>query len=242
MVKITVKEGKDPKLKRPTFICDAILKHNAPPPIDLLVNGFKVILIVGRAGSGKTSFTWSLFKDKRCLKRVWNNIILVMPKESLASMTESSNIFKNIAPEKFYNNINSIDEIEQQIRSYAEDGESTCLILDDQMAYLKNKKVEQILCSMMANRRHLKCSIIILSQLLERVPLKCRKQINDVILMYKPSRKELVMAFEEYLEQKEDVADSIQKMAFTKPYDFLFIDVPSQKLFSNYNEIIISNE
>lgn len=240
MVSITIRKGTDPQLKRPKFLCDVILKKDVPEPINLLVNGYKVIVISGRPASGKTSFTFSLFKDKRCLRKVWNNIILVMPKESLNSMTEESNIFKNLAPEKYYENLSNIQDIEAQIRSYSEDDENTCLIMDDMMSSLKDKGIERVLCSMMANRRHLKLTIIILTQLIERVPLKCRKLINDLIMLYRPSKKEMVMAVDEFLEQKEEVAMEIQKIAFEKPYDFLFIDVPTQKIYKNYDEIIIS--
>ena len=59
--------------------------------------------------------------------------------------------------------------------------------------------------------------------------------------MFKPSKKQLNDVFDELIEQKEDVAQEIMKIAFTKPFDTLWIDVPSQKIFSNANEIIIEN-
>jgi predicted PilT family ATPase len=239
MVSITIKPGTDPQLKRPKFICDAVLKKDVPDPISYLVNGFKVILVAGRPGAGKTSFTFSLFKDKRCLRKVWNHVLLVMPTESLNSMTPETNVFKNLSPDKQYPNLSKLVEIEERIRGFASDDETTVLIIDDQMAYLKDKGVERLLCSMMSNRRHMKLTIILLTQIVERVPLKCRKLVNDVILMYKPSKKEMVLVMDEFLEHKEDTALEIQKIAFQKPYDFLFIDVPLQKLFRNYDEIFI---
>jgi predicted PilT family ATPase len=239
MVSITIKPGTDPQLKRPKFICDAVLKKDVPDPISYLVNGFKVILVAGRPGAGKTSFTFSLFKDKRCLRKVWNHVLLVMPTESLNSMTPETNVFKNLSPDKQYPNLSKLVEIEERIRGFASDNETTVLIIDDQMAYLKDKGVERLLCSMMSNRRHMKLTIILLTQIVERVPLKCRKLVNDVILMYKPSKKEMVLVMDEFLEHKEDTALEIQKIAFQQPYDFLFIDVPLQKVFRNYDEIFI---
>ena len=241
MVSITIKPGIDPQLKRPKFICDAVLKKDVPDPISYLVNGFKVILVAGRPGAGKTSFTFSLFKDKRCLRKVWNHVLLVMPTESLNSMTPETNVFKNLSADKHYPNLSKLMEIEERIRGFASDDETTVLIIDDQMAYLKDKGVERLLCSMMSNRRHMKLTIILLTQIVERVPLKCRKLVNDIILMYKPSKKEMVLVMDEFLEHKEDTALEIQKIAFQQPYDFLFIDVPLQKVFRNYDEIFIQD-
>ena len=60
--------------------------------------------------------------------------------------------------------------------------------------------------------------------------------------MYKPSKKETQDIFEELLEHKEDVADKIFHMAFQKPFDVLLIDVISQTIFSNSDELIVSQE
>lgn len=80
------------------------------------------------------------------------------------------------------------------------------------------------------------------SQLYERVPLKVRKMVNDIFVMYRPSKKEIQMVCDELLEFKEDVAQQIYKIAFTKPYDWLFVDVPSQQIYANYNQLVISED
>lgn len=241
-MRIDIIKGEDPKLKIPKFVCDKALKTDVPSPYHLLVDGFKFILFVGRPASGKTSHMISLFKDKRCLRKVWNNVILIMPKTSLNSLKEGDNIFKDIDPDKQYEDIDDIGAVYQQVKKYSEDDETSVIIIDDQMSKLKNPAIEKVLTHIVANRRHLKTSIILLTQILERVPLKLRKLTNVVITMYRPSKKELTMTFEEFLEQKEDTAQEIGKLAFQKPFDFLFIDVPSQRLFSNYDEIIIKPE
>lgn len=242
MVQITIHKGKDPQLRVPKFLCDKPLKEGLPKPYDLLVDGYKFVLFTGIPQSGKTSHLFSLFKDKRCLRKVWNNIILVMPQESLRSMDEGSNVFKDIAPDKRYDSIQDIMIIREQIKHYANQGESTCLILDDQMAYLKDGGIAKVLTELVSNRRHLKLSILCLSQLYERCPMKVRKMINVCITMFRPSKREFQMMMDELLEQKEDVANEISKIAFQKKYDWLLIDAQSQRIFSKYDELIIRDE
>ena len=73
---ITIKKGVDPGLEPPGFVCDKVLKQDVPPPFDLLVDGYKFCVFIGRPGSGKTSFLYSLFKDRRCLKKTWSNVTI----------------------------------------------------------------------------------------------------------------------------------------------------------------------
>lgn len=202
MVRIRIKEGTDPQLRIPQFVCDKVLKADVPSPYHLTVNGYKFILWVGRPGAGKTSHMMSLFKDKRCYRKLWNNIILCCPAESLNSLKEGSNIFKDICPSKMYDSIEDIDIIREQVKFFAAHDENSVIIIDDQMSKLKNPSVERVLCDIVANRRHYRCSVILLSQIYERVPLKVRKLVNTVIVMYRPSKKEMAMMFDELLEEK----------------------------------------
>jgi len=239
MVVIEVKKGNDPVLERPRFLVDHTLKQDVPPPYNLLVDGYKFIVWIGRPASGKTSHLFSLFKDKRILKKCWNNIILTMPIQSLQSINPKDNVFKNLSSEKFYPDLYGIDDIKEQVKFYANEGQDSCILIDDQASYLKNSFIESCLFDIIANRRHYRCSIILCSQLYERVPLRLRKLINVAFVMYKPSKREIQMLYDELLEQKPDVALQIFKMCFKKQYDFMMVDCVSQRIFSNYDELIL---
>ena len=239
---ITIKRGRDIELRVPRFICDNILKKDVPPPFHLLVDSYKCIVYVGLPRAGKTSHMISLFKDKRLLRKCWDNVIIVCPQESLNSLRESDNIFKDIDPSKKYDSIESIDVIREQVKFFAGQGENSVIILDDQMSRLKNPVIEKILLDIVSNRRHYRCSIVILSQIYERIPLRVRKLINVCIMMYRPSKKEVSMMMDELLEQDEETSQEVAKIAFKKPYDFLLVDAPSQRVFANYNELVFSDE
>lgn len=163
-----------------------------------------------------------------------------MPTHSIRSMTKKSNVFHDIAEEKLYDSIKDIDTIKAQIKMYAEDGENTALIIDDQTALLKDGFVQKELQEIIFNRRHYRVSIYLLVQVYERVPLPIRKMINTLLVLYKPAIKEVNKIIEETLEMNEDIAQAIMKITFKQKYDRLMIDVPAQKIFANCNELIIT--
>lgn len=236
---IIVKPGKPLELKLPQFLCDKPLKEDSPPPFHLLVNAFKMILILGRPGSGKTSLMSALFKDKRCFRKTWNNVLLVCPKTSLTSMKASDNPFKKLSVENWYEDLSSIDEIYERVRYNSEEKETSVIVMDDCMSQLKDGHIEKVLTHIVANRRHLKTSIIVLSQIYERVPLKVRKLINTIIVMYRPSKKEMAMIGDELLEMKAEDSQQLYKLAFDKVYSFLLIDVPTQQVYRNSDKLEI---
>ena len=238
---ITIKKGVDPGLEPPGFVCDKVLKQDVPPPFDLLVDGYKFCVFIGRPGSGKTSFLYSLFKDRRCLKKTWNNVILCCPQESLNSVKKKDNIFKDLSEEKFYTDLENTDKVRDQIKAYASEGENTALIIDDCVTSLKDHYVERVLCDLVANCRHYSVSIFLTSQIYERIPLRVRKLINVAVITHKPSKKEITLVFDELLEKKPDVADQVHKVAFNKQYDFLLIDVVKQRVFARCNELLFSD-
>lgn len=239
---IEIKKNKEYPLKIPRFLCDVVLKDGVPPPYHLLVNGYRFITILGRPGGGKTSLLFSLFRDKKLLKRTFNNIILVMPLESMKSMHQKDNIFKDLSEDKFFNSLEDIDAIRELVKFYASEDENSVIIIDDMTSYLKDGYVQKTLSDICMNRRHYRTSIILLSQIYNKIPLPIRKLINVCVVLYKPSRKETETIFEELLEQKEEISNKIFKLAFQKQYDKLIIDVPTQTIFINSDEVIIHDE
>lgn len=239
---IEIKKNKEYPLKIPRFLCDALLKDDVPPPYHLLVNGYKFITIIGRPQSGKTSLLFSLFRDRKLLKRCFNNIILVMPLESMKSMNQKDNIFKDLSEEKFFTSLDDVDSIRELVKFYASEDENSVIIIDDMTSYLKDGYVQKVLSDICFNRRHYRTSIILLSQIYNKIPLSIRKLINVCVLMYKPSRKETETIFDELLEQNEDISNQIFKLAFKKQFDKLIIDVPTQRLYINSDEVIIHDE
>jgi hypothetical protein len=165
-----------------------------------------------------------------------------MPQNSISSLKK--NPFKVLPEENFYNelNENSITDIYNRIDSYSKDDEKTLLFIDDMTADLKkSKNIELILKRIIYNRRHLKCNIIITAQSYVNIPLDIRKCISNCIL-FKPPKKEMEILFSELVESKKEIFDDIMRMAYDKKHNFLFINVPSQRMFKNWDELIFKSD
>lgn len=239
---ITIKKNPTHKLKIPEFLCDGCLKENVPPPYHLLVSGYKFTVLCSRPGGGKTSMLVALFKDKALLRKTYNNIILACPPESLKSMKNKHNPFKDLSEEKYFTSLQDIDVIREMVKYYASEKENSCIIIDDLASQLKDNHIQNILSDLVFNRRHYRCSIILLTQIYNRIPLSIRKLINVICVLYKPSKKEMENIVDELLEFKPEVVDEIMKISFNKQYDTLWIDVPTQRLYAGSDELIINDE
>ena len=72
-------------------------------------------------------------------------------------------------------------------------------------------------------------------------PLTIRKLFTNVF-MFKPSKKEFEVLFEELFEQKKDYALDIMQYVYREPHDWLMLNVDSQRMYRYFDELIIKNE
>jgi tyrosyl-tRNA synthetase len=119
--------------------------------------------------------------------------------------------------------------------------ENNCIIFDDMTAYLKNKDTLKLLKEMIFNRRHFHLSIYFLVQTWNSVPKDIRKLFNN-IFVFKVSKNEMEGIFEEVVEQKKELIPQICKVVFSEPYQYLFINTESQRLFKGFDELIIAED
>ena len=131
------------------------------------LNSYNFSAFIGKPGSGKTSLLISMLSGKKhnkIFRKCFNNVLLVMPTASIESM--KNNIFKKHHEDKMYNELNytTINDIYNKLNTYSSDKENTLLIMDDVGASLKDSSIQKILKTIIYNRRHLKCSIIMLCQ------------------------------------------------------------------------------
>jgi KaiC/GvpD/RAD55 family RecA-like ATPase len=239
---IELKINKKINLDIPEFTCDGSLANHLED-YDMLknLNGFKFTGLIGKPGSGKTStlISWlSGLKSKRVFRKVFNHVLLVMPPTSRASMKK--NIFEKHDTSKMYEELDlpTISSIYEKLVSASEKKESSLLILDDIGASLKNKEIQKLLRKIIYNRRHLKVHIIVLLQSYLSVPKEVRKLFNNLVL-FKPSKVESENLFSELFEFKKNTSIDIIKYVFTDAHDSLFLNVDNQRMFKDFDEIII---
>ena len=242
---ISLKANPEIKLDIPKFTCDdnAVGSHLNNHPITKLLNVYAFLCVIGRPGSGKTSLTISMLTQKQpqIYKKTHHHIIVLMPQNSIDSMKK--NPFKNV--ENIYNELNeeSISEIYNKIDGFSKQKEKTILYIDDMTADLKKSKfVSDTLKRIIFNRRHLKTNIIITAQTYPSIPLDIRKCISSLIL-FRPPKAEMERIFDELFESKRDLFDKVMNITYDGSHNFLFMNVPSQRLFKNLkDEIIIDFE
>jgi len=227
------------KLTIPTFLCDKAL-GDIPQPFPSQ-NFFMVFSAPPR--SGKTSLSISLLTTKNNKKsgkksiyrNVFDNIIVVMPKNSMKSL--KTNPFENLDDDKVYHDLDyeTLENIYGQILDYASEDEQTLLFLDDVATSLKDNEILKFLNTMVCNRRHLKLSIMLLTQYLNSIPLLLRKNISHLSLFKLGNKKEYKSVYEELIPSDKTQFEQIVKYAFQKPHDNLFLDILNNKYYRNFN-------
>jgi GTPase SAR1 family protein len=190
--------------------------------------------MIGKPSSGKTSLLYSFLKSKQLLRNVFDKIFLAQPSQSRASMKDK--LFDNIPEEQKYDELNL--EVLNDIESNLDEG-NNLLICDDMTAYLKDAEISKKLKELVFNRRHKHLSIIFLVQSWISVPKDIRKMFSNIFI-FKVSKIEMENIFNEVIELSKDYIIPLMKIVYDKPYQFLFINTDSQRLFKGFDEIIIS--
>jgi len=114
------------------------------------------------------------------------------------------------------------------------------IIFDDMTAYLRDTYVKKLLNQLVYNQRHLHTSIYFLVQTYKSLEPSIRKLFSNIFL-FKVSKHELNNIMDEIIEGHKDDIDAIIKLVFDKPYNYLFINTDSQRMFKNFDEIIFSD-
>jgi ASC-1-like (ASCH) protein len=164
-----------------------------------------------------------------------------MPTCSRESMKK--NPFKNHHQEKMFDELThgTINNIYNQLLTNSENKETSMLILDDVGASLKDPSIATILRKIIFNRRHLKVHIIVMLQSYMSFAKEIRKLFSNIII-FKPSKTEFENLMNEMFEMHKEKALNLLQYIFTDPHDYLFLNVDSQKMYKNFDEIIIPDK
>ena len=238
---ISIKKLKKPDLPIMNVKCDGKLN----PKLDEFqmlshLNKHSTNLIVGRPASGKSSLLWSFFKSKLVFKKTFDKIIYFAPSASQGSVKD--NIFGSLPEEQKFNEL-TLDNLEDALDMIKgmESDENACLILDDMTAYLKNSQTLKLFKEILFNKRHVHVSVFFLVQTFFSVPKDLRR-VFDNIFVFKTSKDELFNIFDQLVEiNDKDLINDISKEVYDKKYNYLMINLPTQKMYKNFDEIIIEN-
>jgi len=117
--------------------------------------------------------------------------------------------------------------------------ENSCILFDDMGAHLKDPEIKKLLKEIIMNRRHKHVSIFFLVQTYFSVEKDMRRLFNNLFI-FRVNKSTMVSIFEEVMEEHKKDVDEIIKVVYNKPYQYLFINVGSQRMFKGFDEILFS--
>jgi hypothetical protein len=243
---ITVKENKKPTLEIVECIAnDPLHKKLNKYELTKFLNCHSCNAFLGKPRSGKTTLLYSFFMNPRLLKTVYHNIYLFQPSHSRASMKKD--IFSDLPENKKFSELNEenlghvISEIKDELACKKYKKLCSCIIFDDCGSYLKS--VETILKDCVMNCRHYRISVYFICQTWISMPPETR-QLIDNLFIFRCSKQTIETIFEELLEQynKKDIIKNITKLVYDQPHNYLFVNVENQRLFKNFDEMLIAEE
>lgn len=240
MSKIEIIENKSPKLARPEFSVDGRLAKKLDDyEITKQLNKSNFTLFLGKPGSGKTSMLVSLLNTPSLFKGVFHNIFLFMGKNSRDSI-KGSFFDKEIPPDAIFDELtfDNLNSVYDTIRDDAEEGYKSLVIMDDVQRSMKDVEVQKLLLHMVNNRRHLGLSVWMANQNYISLPRPVRMVLTN-LFVWKVNKREFQALFEEMVEMHKDKFLDVLSTLYKGSHDFLFIDCISQRIFDNWNEIII---
>lgn len=235
---ITIKQNVKPNLPLCKMNCDNGL-HDKLNKYELtqFMNCHSTNLFIGKPKSGKTSLLYSFFKSNKLMKKTFHNIFLFQPSASRSSMSDK--LFDALPDDQKFEEL-TLDDLQSVMdRIKTEDPDHNhCIIFDDMTAYLKNKDTLKLLKELIFNRRHLHVSIYFLVQTWFSVEKSIRNLFSN-IFVFRVSKNQLTDIFDEVIEQKEDLIPALSKVVFDKPFQYLFINTDSGRLFKGFDELLI---
>ena len=229
-----IKENDKPKLKTCQMLCDKKL-HSKLDNYDLtsFMNNHSTTLFIGRPASGKTSLLYSFFKSKDIFKNTFDKIFLFQPSQSRQSMKDK--LFDRIPDDQKYEELTleNLNNVEENLSEH-----NNVILFDDMAVFLRDKSIKKKLKELVFNRRHKHLSIIFLVQTYMSLESDIRKMFSNLFI-FKCSKREMETIFDEHVELQNEYVLPIMKVVFDEPYQYLFLNTDSQRLFKGFDELLI---
>ena len=225
---ITIKHNKKPDLPVCQMVCDKKI-HPKLDKYELtkFINCHSTNLLIGKPGSGKTNLIYQIMKS--ITNKCYDTIYLFQPEKSRASMKDK--LFDQLPDDRKFEEL-SFENLEY-VNDTLDDEGNNCIIFDDMGAYLKNNDIKKLLKEIVMNRRHKHVSIYFLVQTYFSIEKDIRKLFSNLFI-FKVSKHELNTIYDELIEHKREYVDEIIKIIYDKPYNFMFINTDTQRIFKNF--------
>ena len=229
-------------LKAPEFVCDECIVNRDIEPLE---NKAFFLAVLGRPGSGKTSFCVSTLTSRKpkVYYKAFNHLWIFQPAASRKSM--KCNPFgrlRHVFDDLDYANLSQVfDAIKKQGPQADGSYETNLLLIDDFASSLKDKAIQRLLLDIILNRRHLHVSIMIMSQVYRAIPLPLRKNLSSVMQVGKIVNKAEWASLQEIFHLDSETMAEVMKHAFQAPHDNLLVRLDTGHLYRNLNRLVLES-
>lgn len=231
----------DIQLSMPSFSVDN-LYDNVPAP---LPQQAMFAAFLGPPRSGKTSLSTALLttsKPRKIYNGVFNHVYLFVPLASFNSMNDSP--FKSLDPSKIMHDFTpeTLANVIAKLEASTKKEENSLIVIDDFMSDLKNVVLRKGLERLIANRRHLRCSVWIISQTYRAIPLSTRKMLSHIFMFRPNNLKELESIRDELIPRDKHEFQKLFNHVFPPSGDihaFMYMDISTGEIYNKFNRLVV---
>jgi hypothetical protein len=243
MTSLHIEHHSPPEVKRPTFTIDKPLNPRMPESYTLLQNMNQNFCcgVIGKPGSGKTSFVTSLFASRKIFRQVFTLVLVYMPAHSLSSMRESTCPWARLPQEQVFGELNPDTlargwSMIQENKASHPTAQSLVIFDDVQSSY---RDCERTMLDWASNRRHYHLSMFLVGQSYVKLPRQLRMSLSDLFL-FRVSKADLEQIECELYQDGKQAWNKIVHAygRSTEAHPFLYLHVTTQRVFIMWNEVI----
>tara|TARA_R110002126_G_scaffold63268_1_gene162192 strand:+ start:785 stop:1534 length:750 start_codon:yes stop_codon:yes gene_type:complete len=244
---VDIKEEINKDIKTTKPVKEKMDKYVKDIPDGISRRNGMIYLLVGSGGSGKTSLLLNQFRKGGSYHKKFHNLYLFTP--SISFMSVQNHPFEK--HDKVYHELtrDTLEDLYAELKDRKEDYdddddeemEYNCVVIDDFASSLKEKDVQKLLNTMLIKARQLNTCFIFTLQSYMYFPKMLRKQTTYATIFKPKNREEWNTVNHELLQMKEYDARKIYDYVFGQEYSHLDVDTIENKLYRNFNPLVITN-